>query len=374
MFKAIAALSFALGASVVVAQKQGPLTEQIFPYTAIPYQVNPFPVGRGPQSGYNLCNSTTQNQNSMCQTSMVNSIDDFCLWGPPVANSTIGDEEADVVAWCTKPGRGTRVIPPGALTGVQFTKTPGYLQVTGHINQVAVDMNAQDEGGELDPHGADLLGNPLGGLMYSNGFPSNGGNNNTFQQVIQWTNFMGGNIFCIKVCDPAGPDSVALCLNTYDLLGCTYNAPNDYTDDSFTTCDADNMIPVGTYVSNGVTSTYKQPAGGITASPYTPSIPASSNCVTFASSDLYAPALSYFSGSSFVAPPTTSAAVSAPTGTGAATHPVFTPAGATTTSSSTTGTSTSNASPAQFASPLSASFWVSTALILGGVAFGAAAL
>ncbi|KAG1719030.1 hypothetical protein EDB19DRAFT_1919451 [Suillus lakei] len=45
--------------------------------------------------------------------------------------------------------------------------------------------------------------NPLGGLMYSNAFPSNNGDNNTYQQVIDWTNFMGGNAFCITICDPA---------------------------------------------------------------------------------------------------------------------------------------------------------------------------
>lgn len=29
-------------------------------------------------------------------------------------------------------------------------------------------------------------GNPLGGLVYSNAFPSNGGNNNSYQQVMEW--------------------------------------------------------------------------------------------------------------------------------------------------------------------------------------------
>lgn len=39
---------------------------------------------------------------------------------------------------------------------------------------------------EEDPHGADGRGNPLGSLIFSNGFPSNNGNNGTFQQVIEW--------------------------------------------------------------------------------------------------------------------------------------------------------------------------------------------
>ena len=43
---------------------------------------------------------------------------DFCLWGSPTPNGVIGDVEAVVVAYCTKPGRGTRIIPPGTLTAV----------------------------------------------------------------------------------------------------------------------------------------------------------------------------------------------------------------------------------------------------------------
>jgi hypothetical protein len=51
-----------------------PLTAYQFPFSQIPYQVNPFPVGRGPQSGYNICNSTTEGPNSDCQTLVVNTL------------------------------------------------------------------------------------------------------------------------------------------------------------------------------------------------------------------------------------------------------------------------------------------------------------
>ena len=51
-----------------------PLTQYQFPYSAIPEQVNPFPIGRGPQSGYNKCNSTTEGPTSECQTIEVNSL------------------------------------------------------------------------------------------------------------------------------------------------------------------------------------------------------------------------------------------------------------------------------------------------------------
>jgi len=269
-----------------------PLVDKHYAYpSGIPYQVDYNTAAiRGPQVGYNICNSTTENQNSMCQTSFVNHIDDFCLWAPPQPNSTIGDTEGQEVAWCTKPGHGTRIIPSEALQGVQLIKTPNYIQIAGFIDQTLVNINADDYGGELDPHGADLRGNPLGGLMYSNAFPSNGGNNDTYQQVIDWTNFMGGSAFCLKICDPAGQNQQGLCQNIYDRLGCAYNAPNNAQKGVFEVCDGDDMTPPGVYTSNGATMTYFQPPeslGPITTVPYTATPAPSSNCVTYASSALY---------------------------------------------------------------------------------------
>lgn len=62
-----------------------------------------------------------------------------------------------MVAWCTKPGHGTRLIPAGALTGVQYLKTPDFVQVVGFIDQEKINMLRNDSGGEMDPHGADLV-------------------------------------------------------------------------------------------------------------------------------------------------------------------------------------------------------------------------
>ena len=134
---------------------------------------------RGQQFGFNICNSTTQNQNSNCQTSFLNSLDgtaqqffpshsltplfcffcsDFCLWAPAEPNSDVANEEGEMVAWCTKPGHGSRLIPAGALQGVQFMKTPDYVQVVGFVDQAQININTSDWGGEMDPHGADLVG------------------------------------------------------------------------------------------------------------------------------------------------------------------------------------------------------------------------
>lgn len=62
-----------------------------------------------------------------------------------------------MVAWCSKPGHGTRLIPAGALTGIQFLKTPDYIQLVGFLDQTLVGIAAGDFGGEMDPHGADLV-------------------------------------------------------------------------------------------------------------------------------------------------------------------------------------------------------------------------
>ena len=87
----------------------------------------------------------------------------------------IGDVEAAVVAYCSKPGHGTRIMPAGTITGAQvssctdftdgnsdsyllrqqFMRTKAYIQVTGHFNQSGIGLAQNDTGGELDPHGAD---------------------------------------------------------------------------------------------------------------------------------------------------------------------------------------------------------------------------
>lgn len=82
---------------------------------------------------------------------------DFCLWAPIDPDSEVGDVEGAMVAWCTKPGHGTRLIPANALQGVQFTRTPDYIQVVGFIDQTKINIMEGDWGGEMDPHGADLV-------------------------------------------------------------------------------------------------------------------------------------------------------------------------------------------------------------------------
>ncbi|KAF8912037.1 hypothetical protein CPB84DRAFT_1671164 [Gymnopilus junonius] len=224
------------------------LSTLTYAFTDLPYQVYPFQVLRGPQFGFNQCNSTTLGPNSNCQTLIFNGPDDFCLWGSPDLNGEIGNVEAKVVAYCTKPYHGTRLIPPGAITGLQWTKTSGYIQAVGFINNTGIGLDPTDEGGELDPHGADLQGNPLGGVVYSNGTADSDGH--TLTQVHNWNTFVGGNAFCFKACFNSinSPD---YCENRYDLIGCSYNMPSAAQDGQFTECDGDLQDVVGVYTSGG---------------------------------------------------------------------------------------------------------------------------
>ena len=58
------------------------------------------------------------------------------MWSAPGKNQVIADTEGETVAWCTKPGRGTRIIPPGAITGVQFLRAPGNTQMVQFRKQM----------------------------------------------------------------------------------------------------------------------------------------------------------------------------------------------------------------------------------------------
>ncbi|KAJ7032732.1 hypothetical protein C8F04DRAFT_1184693 [Mycena alexandri] len=287
-------LSFTLLAisSVVRADyfSKDPLVDKAFAYDAIPYQVmTDTDDPRGFQTGYNRCNSTTENQQSLCQTMFVNHIDDFCLWAPNPVNATIADAEGDVVAWCSKKGHGTRIMPDGAITSIQLIQTPSYIQISGTLNQGYLNIGGTD-GGELDSGGQDGEGNPMGGLVYTNAFPSAGGNNATFIQAQHWSFFIGNGGFCGKICDQTGSNPGGLCNNVYDRLGCEYNAPANVAAGTFESCKGDDMIPVGTYIVNGVTSVYHQPASetdDLGVIPYTATPAPSSSCTPFASAAIF---------------------------------------------------------------------------------------
>ncbi|BGP56529.1 hypothetical protein JCM8202v2_004150 [Rhodotorula sphaerocarpa] len=213
------------------------------------------------QTGYNDC-GTNDSPNSMCQTSHVNSVTDFCLWAPPTPGGTIGDTEEIEVAWCTASGHGARVMPEGTVHSAHFLTTPHYTQVTGTGDFTKINIQGGDAGGELDPHGATGFGNPIGSLVFSNG-----------QQIHEWTSISDSE-FCFRICHDA-PDAWLWCQHIYDLQGCAWNEPGNYGG-GFDTCEGDSTeYPPGVYNVNGQLSTYQQSQG---PAPTAHAAGASSNC------------------------------------------------------------------------------------------------
>ncbi|ESK95930.1 macrofage activating glycoprotein [Moniliophthora roreri MCA 2997] len=218
------------------------------------------------QSGTNKCDKTTEGEQSQCQTVWINNADDFCLFAPP-SLGTIGETERIEVAYCAKSGRGARTIPDGTLGGVHFVKTPDYVQVTGVGNFTKINVPGADDGGELDPHGADGNGNPIGGLVYGNSFGD-------ALQYHEWTSFISDREFCFRAC--VGDNSATLCQHIYDVMGCQWNMPANYNADVFENCDGDSDLPMGIYG----TSTWYQ---GTKPTPDAHPAASSSNCVPVAS-------------------------------------------------------------------------------------------
>jgi hypothetical protein len=62
--------------------------------------------------------------------------------------------------------------------------------------------------------------------------------------------FVGSGIFCLKVCYN-GITEPDYCLNTLDLVGCTYNMPSNVKNGTFTSCDGDLQDVVGVYTVDG---------------------------------------------------------------------------------------------------------------------------
>ncbi|WVQ86036.1 hypothetical protein IAT38_008204 [Cryptococcus sp. DSM 104549] len=238
---------------------------------------------------------TAVNQTSEARLLSLNAIDDFCLFAPIDKDSEIGETEAEEVAWCVQARNNARVIPDGTLTAVHFVKTPLYWQIQGFGDLTQLNIKSGDEGGELDPHGATGLGNPVGGNVTCNA---------TGEDVHyeEWMNYMAYDQFCLRICisENSTYSAAEECQHTLDEMGCSWVMPGDYTDNSFTECDGDSAYPPGVYpLANGSTSTFAQrytgtytDASGSTAkwtqgqtvTPQTAySTPATSNCITYSS-------------------------------------------------------------------------------------------
>ncbi|UZJ54246.1 hypothetical protein CBS101457_003566 [Exobasidium rhododendri] len=228
---------------------------------------NRIPGGGEPQSGWNQCVQNKWNQKSQCQTAWINSINDWCIWGPPDGGE-IGSTERVAVAYCTTNKHGTRLIPDGTITGAHFLKTPSYVQISGVGDFTSLGIPEGDAGGEMDSAGADDLGNPIGGVIFTTANPDSNGQP---AQAQHWTNFMSYNQFCLRAC--WGDQASAHCQHVYDILGCRWNMPSTTGYDAgFETCEGDDAPLQGIYGG----STFSQ-GQAVTPDAHPPA--ASSNCV-----------------------------------------------------------------------------------------------
>lgn len=138
------------------------------------------------------------------------------------------------------------------------------------------------------------------------------------------SSFIGANYFCLKACDPAGPNAAHFCEHVFDRIGCHYNAPSHARNGTFEACEGENQDFPGTYTLDGQVHTYTQPPehlGAILTMPYQPRVPASSNCVEHTSSVLYSALATVTHPIYGAAPTTTSGSSSGPAaGTGGSTR------------------------------------------------------
>jgi hypothetical protein len=73
---------------------------------------------------------------------------------------------------------------------LQFVKTDQYIQINGFWDGTKVNIPYGDSGGELDPHGAENVGNPIGGNV-----TSNVSGQDVFYE--EWMSFVSYDQFCI---------------------------------------------------------------------------------------------------------------------------------------------------------------------------------
>ena len=119
------------------------------------------------------------------------------------------------------------------------------------------------------------MGNPVGGLVYTNAFGE-------WEQSFEWMSFVDLNSFCFRACvNGISSSQAALCQHIYDEQGCEWNMPSAFYDNGsgnavFEDCDGDNALPPGVYGS----STWYQSEGN---TPSAHPAPASSNCAAASS-------------------------------------------------------------------------------------------
>lgn len=222
------------------------------------------------QAGTNSCGQYgPSSPTSLCQNIFINSASDFCLWAPQTVGH-VGPMETSVVSYCTKSGYGTRLVPDGTIKSAYFLQSDSFVQITGHGDFTRINVQKGDDGGELDPHGATGLGNPIGGLVWSR---SVRGREGEWVQLPEWNMFLSDSEFSMRAC--WGPNATSYCPHVYDVMGSYFNEPGKYDDGVFEDCLSDDGQFPGVYG----TSTFMQ-GQSHTPKPHAPG--KTSQCHTYA--------------------------------------------------------------------------------------------
>lgn len=241
----------------------------------LPYRTE---AGNG-QFGFNNCSQKAGSAytTSKCQTLWINSINDFCLWAPP-STGKVGNEEEKVVAYCMQADHGARLLPKGIITSATFIKTPQYVQIKGTLSdQTKIHIPGGDSGGELDPHGYNSYGNPIGGIVIAPD-PQDSGKET---QVVEWISFIGNNQFCIRACYNSGATPFQHCMHIYDQMGCDWVMPDKTPKETFQVCHGKPDRAPGIFTkADGSESTWSQ---GTKPTPTAFKPAATSNCSTLKS-------------------------------------------------------------------------------------------
>ncbi|KAJ7666742.1 macrophage activating glycoprotein [Mycena polygramma] len=216
------------------------------------------------QSDFRACGSPKENGRHFLKR-IINSVDDFCLFAPPKANSKIPDTKTEEVAWCTKPRNNARVIPDDTITSVSFLKTDFYVQIMGTGDFTMFNIARDTETSHIahrsvrsspaEPHGAEGTGNPVGGNVTTNIVDG------VDEPIAEWMLYMSTNQFCLRACTNANSTYSAALMHQLDVMGCEFVMPGTQLGRitrrySSETCDADVAYPPGWYptVVDGTTS------------------------------------------------------------------------------------------------------------------------
>ncbi|KAI9313070.1 hypothetical protein BX666DRAFT_1837968, partial [Dichotomocladium elegans] len=134
----------------------------------------------------------------------------FCTFLPPASseNRNIADTEYIAEAFCmgsTPEAHAAGSLPSGFILSAHYVATDDYVQVTGQIDPVKMNLNLTDEGGQYD------IAMPKGAVCA--GWPH-------FVNLIEPL----GHTYCLRCCH-----SKAFCNRGISEKGCAHIIPGDYS-------------------------------------------------------------------------------------------------------------------------------------------------